>query len=91
MDSVPATLAPQEAVLNAGAAHHLGRGTISMLNALGAAKMAQAGMPPATPPTAHGMPVKAAGKPQAKPMARGMPKPAAKPSAQKVAPKAKTA
>ena len=91
VDSVPATLAPQEAVLNAGAAHHLGRGTISMLNALGAAKMAQAGMPPATPPTAHGMPVKAAGKPQAKPMARGMPKPAAKPSAQKVAPKAKTA
>ncbi len=78
VDSVPATLAPQEAVLNAGAAHHLGRGTIAALNALGAAKMAQAGMPPATPPTAHGVP-----------MGRGMPPKAAAKGPAKGAPPAK--
>lgn len=72
VDSVPSLLAPQEAVLNAGAAHTLGRGAIALLNAHGAAKMAQAGMPPQTPPSAHGT------------LARGMPKagPAKKPSDQ---------
>ena len=42
VDSVPAKLAPDEAVLNAGAADHMGRPMIDALNALGAAKM---GMP----------------------------------------------
>ena len=74
VDSVPATLAPQEAVLNAGAAAHLGRGTIAALNALGAAKMAANGHPPETPPTAHGVPGRGMpAKPQAKGPARGAP------------------
>ena len=42
MDKVPAVLAPGEAVLNKAAAEHVGRGTITALNAMGAAKM---GMP----------------------------------------------
>lgn len=77
VDKVPATLAPGEAVLNAGAAHHMGRGAISVLNAIGAHTMAAAGMPPQTPPTAHGMPAPARGAPApAKgkgPPARGAP------------------
>lgn len=81
VDSVPATLAPQEAVLNQGAADHLGRGTIAALNALGAAKMAAHGMPPATPPTAHGVmaPARGAPKPKSAAPARGAPAPKAKP------------
>ena len=42
VDKVPAVLAPGEAVLNKAAAEHVGRGTITALNAMGAAKM---GMP----------------------------------------------
>jgi hypothetical protein len=38
-DTVPSMLAPGEAVLNRGAAEHLGRDTISLLNAIGAHKM----------------------------------------------------
>jgi hypothetical protein len=38
-DTQPAMLAPGEAVLNRGAAEHLGRDTISLLNAIGAHKM----------------------------------------------------
>ena len=53
VDSVPAELAPQEAVLNAGAADMVGRGLIDVLNAMGALKM---GMPPAQPQVAQGMP-----------------------------------
>ena len=76
VDSVPATLAPQEAVLNQGAADHLGRGTIAALNALGAAKMAANGQAPATPPSPHGMMAPARGAPPktaAKAPAKGAP------------------
>jgi hypothetical protein len=45
VDSVKANLAPDEAVLNAGAADHLGRPVIDALNAIGMAKM---GMVPAS-------------------------------------------
>lgn len=38
-DTQPAMLAPGEAVLNRGAAEHLGRDTISLLNAIGARRM----------------------------------------------------
>ena len=102
VDSVPAVLAPHEAVLNAGAAAHIGHGTIAALNALGAAKMAQAGMP-VPPPTAHGMPApapapmqggksaapKPSTKPGMKPLARGMPPAKGKGPALKVAGAAK--
>ena len=57
VDSIPADLAPQEAVLNAGGADMLGRGLIGVLNAIGALKM---GMPPddqgAAPAPAQGAP-----------------------------------
>ena len=43
VDKVPAMLAPGEAVLNKGAAEHVGRGLISHLNAIGAAKMGMTG------------------------------------------------
>ena len=39
VDTVPAMLAPGEAVLNKGAAEHMGRGMIKQLNDLGLAKM----------------------------------------------------
>jgi hypothetical protein len=45
VDSVKANLAPDEAVLNAGAADHIGRPVIDALNAIGMAKM---GMVPAS-------------------------------------------
>jgi len=45
VDTVQAKLAPKEAVLNAGAAEHLGRPVIQALNAIGVAKMGMA--PPA--------------------------------------------
>jgi hypothetical protein len=85
VDSIPATLAPREAVLNEGAADHMGRGAIAALNALGAAKMAAQGTPPQTPPTAHGvMAPPPRGAPKAKPaMAKGAP-----PAKTKVAAKA---
>jgi hypothetical protein len=44
-DTVPAMLAPGEAVLNQGAADHVGRNLIDVLNAIGAHKMAMAGNP----------------------------------------------
>ena len=48
VDTVPAMLAPKEAVLNAGAAEHLGRDVIQALNAVGLMKMGMGGgMPPA--------------------------------------------
>lgn len=45
VDKVPAILAPGEAVLNKGAAEHVGRGLIDHLNAVGAAKMGMAAPP----------------------------------------------
>ena len=39
VDTVPAMLAPGEAVLNKGAAEHMGRGNIKQLNQIGLAKM----------------------------------------------------
>jgi hypothetical protein len=56
LDTVPAMLAPGEAVLNKGAAEHVGRGLIAQLNDLGAAKMAAAGAPPQGMAKGHGMP-----------------------------------
>jgi hypothetical protein len=44
VDTVPAMLAPGEAVLNKGAAEHMGRDNIKALNAVGLAKMGM-GMP----------------------------------------------
>ena len=86
VDKVPAVLAPGEAVLNAGAANHMGRGAIAALNALGAHAMAAQGTPPMQTPPGGGAPqpmggpspkvAKPAGPPQGKtvaPMARGMP------------------
>lgn len=53
-DTQPAMLAPGEAVLNRGAAEHLGRDTISLLNAIGAHKMGlDLGGPPDTSDTSH--------------------------------------
>ena len=46
IDSVKAKLAPGEAVLNSGAAEHVGRPLIDVLNAIGVHKMAMAGKPP---------------------------------------------
>ena len=45
VDTVPAKLAPGEAVLNKGAAEHLGRDTIDLLNAVGQRKMGLATTP----------------------------------------------
>ena len=86
VDKVPAVLAPGEAVLNQGAANHMGRGAIAALNALGAHAMAAQGTPPMQSPPGGGAPqpmggpppkmAKPAGPPQGKtvaPMARGMP------------------
>jgi hypothetical protein len=53
-DTVPAMLAPGEAVLNQGAADHVGRNLIDVLNAIGAHKMTMQGNPPPGP---GGMPV----------------------------------
>jgi hypothetical protein len=65
-DTVPAVLAPGEAVLNQAAADHLGRNTIEVLNALGRHQMGMAGTEPASPQKpGRGMP--AAKKPVAKP------------------------
>lgn len=47
VDTVPAMLAPGEAVLNRGAAEHIGRHTIDALNAVGQAKMGMGVSPPA--------------------------------------------
>ena len=89
VDKVPAVLAPGEAVLNQGAATHMGRGAIAALNALGAHAMSQAGTPPMVSPPGGGAPQPEGGPPMAKskppaskptqgktvaPMARGMPK-----------------
>jgi hypothetical protein len=63
VDKVPAILAPGEAVLNEGAATHMGRGAITALNALGAHAMAMHGTPP------PGMPVAK----DVRPIGRGMP------------------
>ncbi len=87
-DSVPAVLAPGEAVLNSGAAQHMGRGAIAALNALGAHAMAQAGAAPETPPTANGVPMAAPprGMPAPKgPPGRGMPPKGALPPAKAAA------
>jgi hypothetical protein len=46
VDTVPAVLASGEAVLNKGAAEHIGRGLIAHLNAIGVAKMTAEGNPP---------------------------------------------
>ena len=46
VDTVPAMLAPGEAVLNKGAAEHVGRGKIAKLNKIGLKKM---GVPAGTP------------------------------------------
>lgn len=43
VDTVPAMLAPGEAVLNKGAAEHLGRKTVKHLNTIGMAKMGMVG------------------------------------------------
>lgn len=48
VDTVPAMLAPGEAVLNKGAAEHVGRGLIAKANKIGLAKMESAGTPAAT-------------------------------------------
>jgi len=53
-DTVDAKLAPGEAVLNQGAAEHMGRGLIDVMNAIGAHKMALEGN---APPQKGGMPV----------------------------------
>ena len=68
VDKVPAMLAPHEAVLNAGAANHVGRHLIDVLNALGAHNMAMAGNAPQPGP--QDMPQPAPG--------RGMPAPKGK-------------
>lgn len=47
VDTVPAMLAPGEAVLNKGAAEHMGRGMIAALNKLGLSKMANGAPTPA--------------------------------------------
>lgn len=47
-DTTPAMLTPGEAVLNVGAAEHLGRGTIDVLNAIGQLKMGSSGNATAT-------------------------------------------
>lgn len=51
-DTVPALLSPGEAVLNRGAAEHVGRGIIAHLNAIGLQRMAQQGL--ASPAPAAG-------------------------------------
>ena len=66
VDTVPAMLAPHEAVLNAGAAQHVGPHLINVLNALGAHKMAVEGHAPQPGPQDQG-------PPQAAPSGRGMP------------------
>lgn len=50
VDKVPAVLAPGEAVLNRGAADHLGHDVIDVLNALGDIKMGRAPVTPVAPP-----------------------------------------
>ena len=76
VDKVKAVLAPGEAVLNKGAAEHMGRDNIAALNAIGHAKMvgeAAQGAAAATPGRepqkgpAHKAPEKPAGKGPAKP------------------------
>lgn len=52
VDTVPSMLAPGEAVLNKGAAEHIGRPAIELLNAIGTVKMAHA-MGDASPETAN--------------------------------------
>lgn len=49
VDTQPAVLAPGEAVLNKAAAEHLGRDTISLLNALGRQKMGMTDPNPSQP------------------------------------------
>jgi hypothetical protein len=81
VDTVPAMLAPGEAVLNRGAADHMGRGAIAALNALGAHTMTMQGTPPQMPPGGAGGPPPPR---QAQSPGRGMlapKKPAAKPAA----------
>ena len=83
-DSVPAELAPHEAVLNQGATAHLGPQLIDVLNALGAHKMAMEGNAPQTPPggAAPDQPDdQPAPKAEKKPPGKGMP--AAKKTAKK--------
>ena len=80
VDKVPAMLAPHEAVLNAGAAQHVGPHLIDVLNALGAHKMAMEGHAPQPGPQ---------DAPQAAP-GKGMPAPKAK-AAGKGAPPVKAA
>ena len=83
-DSVPAELAPHEAVLNQGATAHLGPQLIDVLNALGAHKMAMEGNAPQTPPggAAPDQPDDTqAPKAEKKPPGKGMP--AAKKAAKK--------
>lgn len=86
VDKVPAMLAPGEAVLNKGAAEHIGRDKIAAVNAVGHAKMmAEKGAAPAAmpgkQPMAPGAPQKPAGKPA--------PSPAMKPPAKGAAPAGK--
>lgn len=72
VDTVPAMLAPGEAVLNKGAAEHMGRGAIETLNAIGLHKM---GMAPGAPQPAQQAAPPMASKGPAKPPGRGMKKP----------------
>lgn len=64
VDTVPAKLAPGEAVLNKGAAEHVGRGLIDQLNSIGMQKM---GMVPGAAPQGKAAPAKGAGMPPGKP------------------------
>jgi hypothetical protein len=69
-DTVHAMLAPGEAVLNKGAAEHVGRGLIAHLNQIGAARMAEQGAPPdgmkGMPPPKKGRNAKPASAKEAK-------------------------
>jgi hypothetical protein len=76
VDKVPAVLAPHEAVLNAGAAAHLGPHLIDVMNSIGAHKMAMEGNAPQVQAQQSG-PAQAPGKgmpaPKGKPEAKGKP------------------
>lgn len=76
VDTVPAMLSPGEAVLNRGAAEHVGRGVIAHLNQIGLMKMQPGGQPPGTMPPAQ---AGAAPAPQGqRPQPQGKPSPQGK-------------
>ena len=92
VDKVPAVLAPGEAVLNAGAANHMGRGAIAALNALGAHAMAAQGTPPMQTPPGGGAPQPMGGPPMSGPPGGASPKmakPSGPPQGKTVAPMAR--